>query len=99
MSVLRLNNPTVSIAGVDLTGFVKDVGIELDPWQETLLANLPDATLRFEGFWQPRRMTFDYSCSWADLHPATQAYFRRLMADARARRLSRMRSAYHRRKR
>lgn len=100
MSVLKFNNPAVSFGDVDLSGFVKDVlDIPLDPWQETMLANLPEATLRFEGFWEPRRMTFDYSCSWADLHPATQAYFRRLMAEARARRLSRMRSAYRERAR
>lgn len=98
MSTLEFNNPSVSIAGVDLSGFVKDVlDVQLEPWQETMLANLPDANLRFEGFWQPRRMTFSYS--WADLHPATQAYFRRLMAEARARRLSRMRSAYRARRR
>jgi len=88
---------TVWLGGVDLTSFVKDVDFELDPWQETLLAGLPDATLRFEGFWQPRRITF--VGSWTDLHPDTQAYFRRLMAEARARRLSRMRSAYRARHR
>lgn len=97
MSILRLNTPAVAFNGVDLSSFVKDVGIELAPWQESMLANLPDATLRFEGFWQPRRTTFE--CSWADLHPTAQAYFRRLMADARARRLSRMHSAYRRRRR
>jgi hypothetical protein len=98
MSTLRLNSPTVSFDGIDLTGFVKDVlDIPLSPWQESMLANLPEATLRFEGFWQPRRMTWTYS--WDDLHPETQAYFRRLMAEARARRLSRMRSAYRARRR
>jgi len=50
MSTLRLNNPTVSFDGIDLTGFVKDVlDIPLSPWQESMLANLPEATLRFEG--------------------------------------------------
>lgn len=98
MSTLKFNDPQVSIAGVDLTGFVKDLlDISLNPWQESMLAGLPDANLRFEGFWEPRRMTFDYA--WADLRPDMQAYFRRLMAEARARRLSRMRSAYRRRRR
>jgi hypothetical protein len=98
VSTLKFSAPTVSFNGLDLTGFVKDVlDVPLDPWQESMLANLPDATLRFEGFWRPRRMTF--VGSWADLHPATQAYWRRLMAEARARRLSRMRSAYRARRR
>jgi hypothetical protein len=32
-----LSSPQVSVGGVDLTGFVKEAGFELDPWQAEVL--------------------------------------------------------------
>lgn len=89
---------SISLGGIDLSSFVKDIGIELDPWQESMLAGLPDATFRFGGFWQPRS-SITWACTWDDLHPETQAYFRRLFAESRRRRLSRMRTAYRKKHR
>ncbi len=34
---LKLTSATLSLNGADLTGFAKDVGVELDPWQAEVL--------------------------------------------------------------
>lgn len=99
MALITGKPTSVNLGGVDLSGFVADAGIELSPWQESVLDIYADGsvTLDLTSFWEPR--TFVFRGTWLDLHPDTQAYFRRLFADAKWRRLSRMRAAYRARRR
>lgn len=92
---LIIGKPTsVHLDGIDLSGFVAEVGFELSPWQESILNALPDAStsLTFTGFWNAP-LTFR-----GRLAPAAWAHFERLF-ELRRRRLSRMRSAYRARRR
>lgn len=53
MATIDLTDATVTIGGVDLTGFASRVGFDLDPWQEQAMvrsfAVRPDFTMRFQG--------------------------------------------------
>lgn len=83
----------ISLGGVDLSGYLGALDIQLEPWQQAVLERLPTgtATITFGGYWQSRR-SFSVQM-WAAWH----AY--ELPLARRRRRFACMRTAYHRRRR
>lgn len=84
---------SVSLAGVDLSSYVKGVSLALGPWQESILDGLPAGSMTLTS-WAPP-LTFEIR--WDRLPRGVRAYFLKLFA--RHRRLSRMRAAYRARRR
>jgi hypothetical protein len=79
----------LEFGGVDLSSFVTDLDVELEPWQHRFLEGLPSGSI-----------TIDFGASQA--YDAWWAAWDRVEARRRERRrqrLSHMRTAYHRRRR
>lgn len=93
MATIDLTDATVTISGVDLTGFASRVGFDLDPWQEQALQSVydrPNGTL-LSGFrWTSRGRVSPGT------YEAITAVFDH-WRDAKRRRIRRMHAAYGRR--
>lgn len=107
MATMRLENATLSIGGVDLSGYTTDVELPIelpdDPgWATDRIAGLKDGSLSFTGHWDgpmplldlPAERTISIIVPWHVARPWLALLERR-----RGARLRRMHAAYRRRKR